>query len=233
MEISMDVKVSRNKAISYVLIVFSILILVLIWPLKLIRVSYTAKSDEIMARESDPISVEYNMAQMFEGVGGELKSVEIMVCNDMAGQIMTFRMYDENHAQIFERFVSVSEDFIAPGFVKIPVRYDMESGKEYSFIIEGLTSDLYAAYEDRSTTTSPVNYFMAYGGAEIPEYDLIVRYNYMKPLALWQIIITAVCLAILCAIAIYALNRTKEQIEVSIRQILQFVLNPLIMIAMA
>ena len=229
----MDVKVSRNKAISYVLIVFSILILVLIWPLKLIRVSYTAKSDEIMARESDPISVEYNMAQMFEGVGGELKSVEIKVCNDMAGQIMTFRMYDENHAQIFERFVSVSEDFIAPEFVKIPVRYDMESGKEYSFIIEGLTSDLYAAYEDRSTTTSPVNYFMAYGGAEIPEYDLIVRYNYMKPLALWQILVTAVCLVILCAIAIYELNRTKERKEVSIRQILQFVLNPLIMIAMA
>ena len=157
----MDRMISIKKAISYLSIALSIIVFVLIWPLKLIRTDYTAKSDEIMVRESDPISVEYNMAQMFDGIGGELKSVDLYVCNDMAGQIMTFRMYNADHEQIFERFVSVDETFIAPGFINIPVRYDMEQGKEYSFIIEGLTSDLYAAYEDRNTTTSPVNYFMA------------------------------------------------------------------------
>ena len=224
----MEKLVSRNKSIAYIVVILAVLFFLFIWPFKYIRTGYTAKSDEIVARESDPISVENNMAQMFEGIGGELTSVELLVCNDMSDQIMTFRMYDENHAQIFERFVSVEQDFIAPGFVKIPIRYDMEAGKEYSFIIEGLTTDLYAAYEDRNTTTSPVNYFMAYGGAEIPEYDLIVRYNYMKPFALWQVIVAAVCLLIISLAAILVIKRIKDEKQISVRRVMQTVCNPII-----
>ena len=226
----MDRMISIKKAISYLSIALAIIVFALIWPLKLIRTDYTAKSDEIMVRESDPISVEYNMAQMFDGIGGELKSVDLYVCNDMAGQIMTFRMYNADHEQIFERFVSVDETFIAPGFINIPVRYDMEQGKEYSFIIEGLTSDLYAAYEDRNTTTSPVNYFMAYGGAEVPEYDLIVRYNYSKPFSLLQVIISAIVLILLCAGIIFALRKCKDK-QIILRRVFKWTLNPVFVIS--
>ena len=185
----MNYIISRNKAIKYMMISVAVLLFIFIWPLKMLRMPFTAKSNEIMVKESDPISVEYNMTQMFEGIDGNLKSVDLLVCNDMAGQVMTFRLYDENHEQIFERFYSVPEDFIAPDFVNIPVRFDMEAEKEYSFIIEGLTTELYCAYEDRDTSTSPVNYFMAYGGAELPGYDLIVRYNYSCPFSRLQIVI--------------------------------------------
>ena len=226
----MDRMISKKKAISYFCIALAIAIFALIWPLKLIRVEYTAKSNEIMVRESDPISVEYNMAQMFDGIGGELKSVDLFVCNDMSGQIITFRMYNADHEQIFERFVNVDETFIAPGFVNIPVRFDMEQGKEYSFIIEGLTTDLYAAYEDRNTTTSPVNYFMAYGGAEVPEYDLIVRYNYSKPFTVWQMTVTAVILGILCAGIILILRRREDR-QIVLRRVFQWTLNPVLVIS--
>ncbi len=226
----MDRMISIKKAISYLSIALSIIVFALIWPLKLIRTDYTAKSDEIMERESDPISVEYNMAQMFDGIGGELKSVDLYVCNDMAGQIMTFRMYNADHEQIFERFVSVDETFIAPGFINIPIRFDMEQGKEYSFIIEGLTTELYAAYEDRNTTTSPVNYFMAYGGAEVPEYDLIVRYNYSKPFSLLQVIVSAIVLIFLCTGMIFALRKCKDK-QIILRRVFQWTLNPVFVIS--
>ena len=226
----MDRMISIKKAISYFSIASAIAIFILIWPLKLIRIDYTAKSDEIMVRESDPISVEYNMAQMFDGIGGELKSVDLFVCNDMSGQIMTFRMYNADHEQIFERFVSVDDTFIAPGFINIPVRFDMEQGKEYSFIIEGLTTDLYAAYEDRNTTTSPVNYFMAYGGAEVPEYDLIVRYNYSKPFSALQMLVTAVILDILCS-GIMLFLKKREDKQIVLRRVFQWTLNPVFVLS--
>lgn len=226
----MDHMISRNKAIKYLIITLAVVLLVLIWPLKMLRIPFTAKSDEVIAKESDPISVEYNMTQMFEGIDGNLKSVDLLVCNDMAGQVMTFRLYDENHEQIFEKFYSVPEDFIAPDFVHIPVRFDMESKKEYSFIIEGLTADLYCAYEDRDTTTSPVNYFMAYGGAELPGYDLIVRYNYSCPFSWWQIIISIAVIGLACVLILYSLKRIKDR-EISQKKLYQAVFDPVIVLS--
>ncbi|MBO4844693.1 MAG: hypothetical protein J5525_00035 [Lachnospiraceae bacterium] len=225
----MDHMISKNKAILYTVISFAVMILMLIWPLKLLNLPYTAKSDEIMVKESDPISVEYNMTQMFEGIGGSLNSVDLLVCNDMAGQIITFRLYDENHAQIFEVFYTVPEDFIAPDFVNIPVRFDMDAKKEYSFIIEGLTTDLYCAYEDRDTSTSPVNYFMAYGGAELPGYDLIVRYNYSCQFSWWQIVLTILAFAVLFAVLVYCLKNKKDS-KISLKKLLRIVFDPIIVI---
>ena len=225
----MDKKISLRKTITYSVIMLALLAVVCIWPLKLIRYSYTAKSDEIMVRESDPISVEYNMAQMFDGIGGELKSVDLYVCNDMSGQIMTFRLYDENHEQVYEQFYNVEYDFVAPAFVHIPVRFDIEDGKEYSFIVEGLTTDLYLAYEDRNTTTSPVNYFMAYGGAEVPEYDLIVRYNYSCPFKIWMIAVSLAVLALLCGLT-YKLTERLVERKIVLRKYLQIVINPILVV---
>ncbi len=223
----MNQKISRNKAITVIIFAVCILVLLSIWPLKLIRNSVTAKSDEIMARESDPISVEYNLTQMFDGIGGRLESVDLYVCNDMSGQTMTFRLYDQEHQQIYEQFVNVDPDFIAPGFVHIPIRYDLIDRNEYSFIVEGLTQDLYLAYEDRATTTSPVNFYMAYGGAEVPEYDVIVRYNVEKPFALSEILISVLIAAVICAVAFIALRKAADK-EVSLRKTVQVVANPLL-----
>jgi len=221
----MNKKVALGHAIEYTAVILAILIAIGIWS-GLITHGFTARSEEIIARESDPVSVEYNMAQMFEGIKGELKSVDLYVCNDMSGQVITFRLYDENHEQIYEQFYNVDVDFVAPGFIHIPIRYPMEAGKEYSFIVEGLTADLYLAYEDRSTTTSPVNYFMAYGGAEVPEYDLIVRYNYRCPFRWWVSLIVTLVLIAFCGGLAFVLKKVKK--EVMIRRYIAYVCNPLL-----
>jgi len=220
---------SRRKLITYILVAVSVMVLLCIFPFKVIRYGYTAKSDEQMVRESDPISVEYNITQMFDGIGGELKSVDLYVCNDMSNQVITFRLYDYNHEQIYEQFYTVPNDFTAPDFIHIPIRYEMEEGQEYSFIVEGLTTDLYAAYEDRATTTSPINYFMAYGGAEVPEYSLIVRYNFYCPFKSWQILISAFLLVTVCFATWFLLGKTEDK-EISVKRTVQIITNPIIVI---
>jgi len=224
--------ISRNKAITYLIIGICAIIFLAVWPAKLIRYNVTAKSQETVARESDPISVEYNLTQMFDGIGGRLDSVDLYVCNDMAGQIMTFRLYDYEHKQIFERFHSVDEDFVAPGFINIPVRYDLIDKSEYSFIVEGLTTDLYLAYEDRMTTTSPVNFYMAWGGAEVPEYDVIVRYNVARPFGTVGIIIWFLVLAAVSAAAFFVLRKINDK-QIELKKFLQIVINPVLVIIAA
>ena len=224
--------ISRNKAITYLIIGICAIIFLAVWPAKLIRYNVTAKSQETVARESDPISVEYNLTQMFDGIGGRLDSVDLYVCNDMAGQIMTFRLYDYEHKQIFERFHSVDEDFVAPGFINIPVRYDLIDKSEYSFIVEGLTTDLYLAYEDRMTTTSPVNFYMAWGGAEVPEYDVIARYNVARPFGTVGIIIWFLALAAVSAAAFFVLRKINDK-QIELKKFLQIVINPVLVIIAA
>lgn len=224
--------ISRNKAITYLVIGICVILFLAVWPAKLIRYNVTAKSDEVIAKESDPINVEYNLTQMFDGIGGRLESVDLYVCNDMAGQIMTFRLYDYEHKQIFERFHSVDEDFVAPGFINIPVRYDLIDKSEYSFIVEGLTTDLYLAYEDRMTTTSPVNFYMAWGGAEVPEYDVIVRYNVARPFGTVGVIIWFVALAVISAGCFFGLKKLNDK-QIELKKFLQIVVNPLLLIAAA
>jgi len=226
----MKQQVSRNKAISYIIIIISVLLLLAVWPTKLIRYSVTAKSDEVIAKESDPISVEYNLTQMFEGIGGRLESVDLYVCNDMSGQIITFRLYDQEHKQVYEQFYTVDEDFIAPGFINIPIRYSLVDKNEYSFIVEGLTQELYLAYEDRTTTTSPVNFYMAYGGAEVPEYDVIIRYNVSKPFGTVGVVVWIVALGIVSAVAFFALKRIKDK-EVALRTVFRVTINPILVFA--
>ena len=46
----MDHMISLNKAIKYMIITLAVILLVLIWPLKMLRIPYTAKSDEIVAK---------------------------------------------------------------------------------------------------------------------------------------------------------------------------------------
>lgn len=224
--------ISRNKAITYLVIGICLILFLAVWPAKLIRYNVTAKSDEVIARESDPISVEYNLTQMFDGIGGRLESVDLYVCNDMAGQVMTFRLYDAEHKQIYEQFYSVDESFIAPGFINIPVRYDLIDKSEYSFIVEGLTTDLYLAYEDRLTTTSPVNFYMAWGGAEVPEYDVIVRYNVARPFNTVGIICWFAALAAISAGAFFGLRKLGDK-EIALKKFLQIVVNPVLVIIAA
>lgn len=228
----MEQKVSRNKSITYIIFAVCFVVLLCVWPFKLIRFGVTAKSDEIMVRESDPISVEYNLTQMFDGIGGRLESVDLYVVNDMSSQTMTFRLYDQEHKQVYEQFVNVDPDFVAPGFLNIPIRYDLIDKNEYSFIVEGLTQDLYLAYEDRTTTTSPVNFYMAYGGAEVPEYDVIVRYNVERPFTVVEILITVLILAVIAAAAFWILRKLKDK-EVALNRVIRLAVNPLLLVGSA
>lgn len=195
----MNQSVKLSKAISYVVMVCAVLLFLAVWPLGFFQQNYVSKSNELMAMESDPVNVECNVTQMFVAEEGELSAVDLFVCNDMRGETITFRLYDASYSELFNTFYVVKNNQETPGFVHIPVGYDLIKDQEYYFTLEGLSADMIVAYEARETSTSIVNGFMSYAGIELPRYNVIIRYEYSNPFVWWQVLLIAVGIAAVTA----------------------------------
>lgn len=231
----MNQSIKLSKAISYVIIALAVVLFVAIWPGEFIQQKYVSKSNEIIAMESDPVNVERNVTQMFVGEGGELSAVDLYVCNDMRGETITFRLYDATYTEIFNTFYVVKDNQEFPGFVHIPVGYDLVKDQEYYFTLEGLTADMTVAYEERETSTSIVNGFMSYAGIEIQRYNVVIRYEYSNPFAWWQVLLLGVVIAAvaagLCVAARKLFAKKATDRDVKVHTVLRVVLNPIIVIA--
>ena len=90
----MNQKIKISEGIKYVIIGLALLVFMMIWPTNIIHKMEVSKSKEEILQVSDPISVENNGTQMFIAEGNYLDSVELYIANDMAGEIITFRVYD-------------------------------------------------------------------------------------------------------------------------------------------
>lgn len=231
----MNQSIRLSKAIKILIIICALLLFAAVWPGEFIQQKYVSKSNEIIAMESDPVSVEHNITQMFVGEGGELSAVDLYVCNDMRGETITFRLYDSGYNEIFNTFYVVKEKQNLPGFVHIPVGYDLERDMEYYFTIEGLSADMTVAYEDRETSTAIVNGFMSYGGVEIQRYNVIIRYEYSNPFVWWQILIAGITIAAAASALVWGVSRLFEKKltdrDVKVHTVFKAVLNPLIIFA--
>lgn len=231
----MNQNVKLSKAISYVVIVLAALLFLAVWPMGILKQTYVSKSNEIMAMESDPVNVEHNVTQMFVGEGGELSAVDLYVCNDMRGETITFRLYDSSYTEIYNKFHVVKENQEFPGFVHIPVGYDLIKNQEYYFTLEGLSADMTVAYEERETSTSIVNGFMSYAGIEIQRYNVIIRYEYSNPFAWWQVLLFGVGIAAVTAGLLWGIKQLFEKKiadrDVKVHNVFRAVLNPVVVLA--
>ena len=230
----MNQKVKLSKAISYVIIACAVVLFLAVWPVGIFHQTYVSKSNELMAMESDPVNVERNVTQMFVAQEGELSAVDLYVCNDMRGETITFRLYDASYSELFNTFYVVKNNQQTPGFVHIPVGYDLIKDQEYYFTLEGLSADMTVAYEERETSTSIVNGFMSYGGIELPRYNVIIRYEYSTPFAWWQVLLIAAGIALVASAACLSVKRLLGQKvrdrEVKVHTVVRFAFNPLIII---
>ena len=230
----MNQYIKLSRAISYITIAVAAILFLAIWPGKFIQQKYVSKSNEIIAMESDAVNVERNVTQMFVGEGGELSAVDLYVCNDMRGETITFRLYDSGYNEIFNTFYVVKDNQEFPGFVHIPVGYDIDKDQEYYFTLEGLTADMTVAYEERETSTSIVNGFMSYAGIELKRFNVVIRYEYSNPFAWWQVIGAGALIAAMAAGLCVAVRRLFEKKiadrDVKVHTVLRLVLNPIIII---
>ena len=232
----MNQKITLSKGIQYIIIGLAILVFCFIWPLGVIQKTEVSKSDEVQVKESGPISVANNGTQMFVAEGNNLKAVDLYVLNDMQSETITFRVYDGAYKQLWETFYVVEEDAQFPGFIHIPIDMETEEGKEHYFTVEGLTKDLYLALEDTNASASLINGTLIYGGYQMRDVNVIIRYIYNAPFSWW---VTAIFGAVLLTLAkagcvvvdkLFSGNgKWKEKNkEITVQNLIQWIANPIL-----
>lgn len=233
----MNQKIRINQGVKYIIIGLALLIFLMIWPLGIIQKIEVSKSDEVQLQESGPISVLNNGTQMFIAEGKNLKAVDLYVLNDMQSETITFRVYDGEYKQLWETFYVVEEDAEFPGFIHIPIDMEMEEGWAYYYTVEGLTKDLYLAYEDTATSNSLANGTLLYGGYEMQGINIIIRYIYNEPFSWW---VTAIFGALLFALAkagcvvvdkLFSQKWKDKNKEITVQNLIQWIANPILGIA--
>lgn len=230
----MNQKITLSKGIKYLVVGFALLLFCLIWPLGIIQKTEVFKSNEVQVKESGPVSVANNATQMFIAEGKNLKAVDLYVLNDMQSETITFRVYDGAYKQLWETFYVVEEDAQLPGFVHIPIDMEMIEGGEYYYTVEGLTKDLYLAYEDTGASTSFANGCLLYGGYEMRGVNVIIRYIYNEPFAWWTTILFGVLLWALAKIGcgftdkLFSGKWKEKNKEITVQKLIQWIANPLL-----
>ena len=235
----MNQKIKLSRGIYYVIISLAALLFTSIWPLGIIQNHNVSKSDEVELRESDPITVEKNGTQMFIAEGSYLKSVDLLVKNDMRSQIITFRVYDSGYTQLWETFHVVGEKEKFPGFVHIPIGLETQKDWEYYYTVEGLTAPVILSYEDTNASNSFANGTHIYGGEKRMGVNPIIRYTYREAPTWWMIFLVAVILVGIVKGSEILLTRYFEkqgrrwEREIRIQTLLQWTLNPLVIFVSA
>ena len=230
----MNQKIKISEGIKYVIIGLALLVFMMIWPTNIIHKMEVSKSKEEILQVSDPISVENNGTQMFIAEGNYLDSVELYIANDMAGEIITFRVYDGDYKQLWETFINVDPEEVFPSFLKIKIDMEMQEGWAYYYTVEGLTTDLELYYEDTATSETIANGTFLYGGEEMPGINLIIRYHYTENFVWWMVLIFAVLLAAAakggCILVdrLFAKQDPKKNKEITVQQLIQVLANPVV-----
>lgn len=231
----MNQVVRLSKAISYVVIISAILLFLCIWPTGIFQQTYISQSNEILAKESKPVNVEYNVNQMFVGEGSELNAIDVYVCNEMAGESIALFLYDSTYTELYNTLYVVDDKQEFPGFVRIPVRCDLTKDQEYYFSVFGVSTDLYVGYEERETSTSVVNGYMTYGGIEIQRYNVMARYEYKMPFLWWQVLLFGLGIAVVTAGIVFGIQKLFEKKiadrEVKVHNVFRAILNPVVILA--
>lgn len=230
----MNQKIKLSQGIKYVITGLALLVFLMIWPMGILQKTEVSKSDEIQLKESGPISVANNGTQMFVAEGKNLKAVDLYVLNDMQSETITFRVYDGEYKQLWETFYVVEEDASFPGFIHIPIDMETEEGWSYYYTVEGLTKDLYLAYEDTATSNSFANGTLLYGGNEMLGINIIARYIYNEPFSLWITLLFALGLAVLSKMAWMGVDQVflkKSDKEITLQCLIQWIANPLVAVS--
>lgn len=199
--------INRRQAICGTVWIVVICIVITLWPLRLVNETVVSKSSQQISMQSEAITQDYTVMQMFIAQYDHLQNIKVYFLNEAAGEEFNFVLYDASMKLLMQQFISTDNMKEMPGFCTIQVNQDTEVGKEYYYLIQGLSSDFYVAYEDTQSSGTIYNGTLYYGDIEDTEHNIITEYDYKLPLRKGK---TLVCDALLVMFGIIVSVCTKR-----------------------
>ncbi|MCM1086935.1 MAG: hypothetical protein NC419_02185 [Muribaculaceae bacterium] len=178
----MDKIINRYQAICGTVWILIFCIVITLWPLRLVKETVVSGSNRQMAMQSEAIADDYTVMQMFVAQYDYLQKVSVYLLNESAGEEFRFVLYDASLQVLMDQVISTDEMEEMPGFCTIQVNQPTEVGREYYYLIQGISTDFYVAYEDTASSGTIYNGTLFYGDVEDTEHNIITEYRYRIPL---------------------------------------------------
>lgn len=228
--------INRHQAICGTVWIVIICIVITLWPLRLVNELVVSRSNQQISMQSEAITQDYTVMQMFIAQYDHLQNIKVYFMNEAAGEEFNFILYDASMKILMQQFISTDEMKEMPGFCTIQLNQDTEVGREYYYLIQGISSDFYVAYEDTQDSGTIYNGTLYYDNVEDTEHNIITEYEYRIPLRKGKTLVCDALLVLLgiivsvCTKRYYTKNPDKNRL-LTVETLWKNVANPLVIIA--
>lgn len=178
----MDKIINRYQAICGAVWIVILCSIITLWPLRLVNEKIVSGSNRQISMQSEAITQDYTVRQMFVAQYDYLQDIKVYLLNESAGEEFYFILYDASMNILMNQPVSTDAMGEMPGFCTIQVNQPTEVGSAYFYLLQGISTDFYVAYEDTETSGTIYNGALYYGDVEDTEHNIITEYIYRVPL---------------------------------------------------
>lgn len=230
--------INKSQAIRATVWVFVLCAVFSLWPLRLVQETVVSGSRAQAVMESEAITSDYVVQQMFIAQYDRLKNIDIYFTQGTVGEKFNFVLYDARMNIIMQQVIDTEGMEAIPGFCTVQVNIDAEVGREYYYLIQGLDSSFRVAYENTEDSGNIYNGTLYYGNVEDTEHCIITKYEYSMPLRKGKTLLCAAVLILagfLVSRITYTYYGKKQERDhlVTVEKTVKTVCNPLIVIGAA
>ena len=231
----MDKIVYKRQAICTTVWIIIICIVFSLWPLRLVKETVVSGSSGQIVMESEEITPDYTVQQMFIAQYDRLKNINIYFADGHIGERFNFVLYDAQMNIIMQQVIDTKDMKKLPGFCTVQVNIDTEVGREYYFLVQGMDVPFRVAYENTADADNIYIGTLYYGNVEDTEHCMDASYEYEMPLRKGRTLVCDLLLIFAGVIITYLTGRyygrrPEKNILVTAEHTMKAVCNPLIAI---
>ncbi|SCY13556.1 hypothetical protein SAMN02910292_00988 [Lachnospiraceae bacterium XBB2008] len=237
--------ITRAQAVRYAIYAILAVIILSIFPLRLIKEDITTTGKE---QPSGAVEVggENVVLQQFIAEYDHIASIGVYIKGDYYDDKLTLRVFKQDNSALLREVTVSTGDFervddktyrpgAEGGYADVFINLDTKVGDGYFYTLEGVTADFEVLFEMTGNSGAANNGLMQYSGENREAYNVMTRYTYTQPMRkIRSLIYIAALLAIGAALTLL-MNFLEKKIPAlgelcTIQWIIKMLMNPLIVI---
>ena len=222
--------INKATAIRAVVLIFALLGILLIFPLRVFTTVLTISESREAAGASEIINFE-NPGPMQEFIAqyDRLSYIDVYVLEMEKGRYFDAMLYDDKGAMILRSFVDTGETQL-PAYVRVPLEINLEVGKTYALRLADCRSKYRVGYQ-RITGENPFIGNLTYRYVNQEGLHLDAMYGYRLPLSKGKSLIiiaaiAAVAAALYAAIGLYFKKNPSKNALMTVGTVVKCTANP-------